>query len=207
MVDLPGSPADIADAERNGMTVTEWLALSNDARAWRREHPDQREHPKPASGTGTGIGPSHPAEPYDPGAPWAGARASVATPPGHAAEAAAPSGAVPAATPGLSPAGQGAQVILTGDAQAAARGGLHGTVVENTAARDAAIDAGHVAKGTTQAAADFATGVDPTAPGPKEIEGAKADTADRREGRDGARADTAAADKADADRKSAAEKA
>lgn len=44
---------------------------------------------------------------------------------------------------------QGAQVELTGDAQLAARGGSHRSIVENTAARDGAIAAGHVAPGTS----------------------------------------------------------
>lgn len=71
---------------------------------------------------------------------------------------AAVSGAVAELPPGVSPPGQGAQVVLTGDAQAAARGGTHGEIDANTAARDAAIAAGHVVSGTTAEAAADATG-------------------------------------------------
>lgn len=73
--------------------------------------------------------------------------------PPKALEPAAPSGAEAQIPPGLAPPGQGAQVVLTGDAQAAARGGVHGEISANTMARDAAISAGHVAEGTTAAAA------------------------------------------------------
>jgi len=97
--------------------------------------------PEPAARPG-----SNPADPADLGT-------------GHAAEPAAASGTEPEATPGLSPPGQGAQVILTGDAQDAARGGPHGDIVSNTVARDAAIAEGHVAPGTTaEAAANATTG-------------------------------------------------
>jgi hypothetical protein len=44
--------------------------------------------------------------------------------------------AAPEAPP---PKPQGAQVVLTGDAQAAARGELHGEIHKNVAARDAAM--------------------------------------------------------------------
>jgi hypothetical protein len=77
--------------------------------------------------------------------------------PGKPPQAAALAGAEPEPTPGLSPSGQGAQVVLTGDAQAAARGGPHGEIVANTKARDAAIVAGHVVPGTTAEAASDAT--------------------------------------------------
>lgn len=130
---------DETDWQRNGMTKAEWDALSDDARKWRRDHPRQDPIDAHRFDSAQGL----PAEP---------------SAPGHAAEEAAPSGAAPAATPGLSPGGQGAQVILTGDAQRAARGGVHGTIEENTAARDAAITEGHVVTGTTAAAADEATG-------------------------------------------------
>ena len=53
---------------------------------------------------------------------------------------------------GNAPLGQGAQVVLTGDAVAAARGGLHDTIDHNVEARDAAILAGHVVPGTTEEA-------------------------------------------------------
>ncbi len=43
----------------------------------------------------------------------------------------------------------GAQVHLTGAARAAARGGLHGDITDNTTARDMAIKAGEAADGTT----------------------------------------------------------
>lgn len=43
----------------------------------------------------------------------------------------------------------GAQVVLTGQARAAARGGLHGTIEANTAARDAAVGQGKAADGMT----------------------------------------------------------
>jgi hypothetical protein len=72
--------------------------------------------------------------------------------PGKEPEAAALAGVLPAPTPGLAPPGQGAQFTLTGDAQAAARGGLHGDMLLNVAARDAAILAGHVAPGATATA-------------------------------------------------------
>jgi hypothetical protein len=72
--------------------------------------------------------------------------------PGKEPELAALAGVLPEPTPGLAPPGQGAQVTLTGDAQAAARGGLHSDMLRNIAARDAAILAGHVAPGATQAA-------------------------------------------------------
>jgi hypothetical protein len=81
----------------------------------------------------------------------------VADDPGKVMEAAAPSGAEAQIPPGMAPPGQGAQVILTGDAQAAARGGVHGEIAENTMARDQAILAGHVVEGTTAAAAADAT--------------------------------------------------
>jgi hypothetical protein len=120
------------DAERNGMTEAEFAALSPEARAWRTEHP--RTDPPLTHGT-----------------------TPVSEEPGHAAEPSAVSGAVPASTPGLSPGGQGAQVVLTGDAQKAARGGMHGSIEANTIARDAAIVAGHVVSGTTAAAVEDAT--------------------------------------------------
>ncbi len=76
--------------------------------------------------------------------------------PGKGTEPAAPSGAKPHTEDGMAPPGQGDQVVLTGDAQAAARGGLHGDIEANTAARDEAIQAGHVEEGTTAAAAEGA---------------------------------------------------
>jgi hypothetical protein len=76
---------------------------------------------------------------------------------GKAAQPAAPSGAEGADTPGIAPLGQGAQVVLTGDAQAAARGGTHDDIQSNTVARDAAIAGGHVAEGATADAAADAT--------------------------------------------------
>lgn len=147
---MSDKPSDrmMSPAARNGMTDAEWNALSPDAQKWRTDHPTH---------AGTSDAPAAHAGPMDDDRP------------GHAPEAAAPSGAVPAATPGLSPPGQGAQVILTGDAQAAARGGLHGTIERNTAARDEAIADGHVVKGTTAAAADDATGA----------QGAEAEAAER----------------------------
>jgi hypothetical protein len=49
----------------------------------------------------------------------------------------------------------GAQVILTGEAKAAARGDMHGTIENNAAARDAAIASGHVDPDTSpEAVAD-----------------------------------------------------
>jgi hypothetical protein len=81
----------------------------------------------------------------------------VADDPGKVMEPAAPSGAATEVPPGMAPPGQGAQVVLTGDAQAAARGGVHGEIAENTMARDQAILAGHVVEGTTAAAAADAT--------------------------------------------------
>ena len=77
--------------------------------------------------------------------------------PGKVPEAAAPSGAQPDVPEGQAPLGQGVQVILTGDAQQAARGGTHGEIVENTIARDVAIAEGHVEPGTTAEAAGAAT--------------------------------------------------
>ena len=78
--------------------------------------------------------------------------------PGKTPEAAAASGAESDATPpGQAPLGQGAQVILTGDARDAARGGPHDDITTNTLARDSAIAAGHVADGTTAKAAEEAT--------------------------------------------------
>lgn len=74
---------------------------------------------------------------------------------------AAVAGAVADVAPGVSPPGQGAQVVLTGDAQAAARGGFGGDIHENTIARDAAIAAGHVVVGTTAEAAADATQIAP----------------------------------------------
>jgi hypothetical protein len=85
-------------------------------------------------------------------------------------EPAAPAGAEAQLPPGLSPPGQGAQVILTGDAQAAARGGIHGDIGLNTQARDQAIAAGHVVEGTTAVAAADAT----TIAGTDEIDEAEA---------------------------------
>jgi hypothetical protein len=76
---------------------------------------------------------------------------------GKAPVPAAASGAEPTIEAGFAPLGQGAQVVLTGDAQAAARGGTHDDIAANTAARDEAILAGHVAAGTTAAAAADAT--------------------------------------------------
>ena len=81
--------------------------------------------------------------------------------PGKDPEPAAPSGAEPDPTPGLAPPGIGAQVVLTGDAQAAARGGTHGDIVSNTVARDEAIAAGHIEPATADAAADATTGAIP----------------------------------------------
>lgn len=43
----------------------------------------------------------------------------------------------------------GAQVVLQGEARAAARGGLHGDILSNTIARDAAVGRGEAADGTT----------------------------------------------------------
>lgn len=43
--------------------------------------------------------------------------------------------------PESAPTPQGAQVVLTGDAQAAARGETHSEIAHNTAARDAAMSA------------------------------------------------------------------
>lgn len=81
--------------------------------------------------------------------------------PGKVPEAAALSGAEPEPTPGIAPLGLGAQVVLTGDAQAAARGGSHGDILANTVARDAAIAAGHIEPATAEAAADATTGAIP----------------------------------------------
>jgi hypothetical protein len=81
--------------------------------------------------------------------------------PGKEPEPAAAAGAEPQATPGLAPPGQGAQVVLTGDAQDAARGGTHGDIVANTIARDAAIVAGHIEPATAAAAADAISGSAP----------------------------------------------
>lgn len=61
---------------------------------------------------------------------------------------------------------RGGQIVLTGDAQRAARGELHGSIEANTHARDQAIDAGHVEGGTP-------TVVEPTAA--KAAEGEDAD--------------------------------
>jgi hypothetical protein len=77
--------------------------------------------------------------------------------PGKAPEEAAVSGADPTVAEGMAPLGQGAQVVLTGDAAAAARGGTHSEILYNTTARDEAILAGHVAPGTTASAAADAT--------------------------------------------------
>lgn len=74
------------------------------------------------------------------------------------AELAAPSGAEPTVAEGMPPFGQGAQVVLTGDAQAAARGATHGDIHANTAARDAAIVAGHIEPTTATAAAAAVSG-------------------------------------------------
>lgn len=81
----------------------------------------------------------------------------IAEGPGKAPEAAAVSGAEATLVEGQAPLGQGAQVVLTGDAVAAARGGTHGEIADNTMARDAAIAAGHVETGTTAEAAAAAT--------------------------------------------------
>jgi hypothetical protein len=79
----------------------------------------------------------------------------------HAARPSAPS-APPPSRPGAAPLqpsddgrtnAHGAQVVLSGDARNAARGGPHGTIEANTAARDAAIAAGHVTPDTVHAAA------------------------------------------------------
>lgn len=78
--------------------------------------------------------------------------------PGKEPEPAAPAGAEPAPTPGLAPLGLGAQVVLTGDAQTAARGGTHGDILANTVARDAAIAEGHIEPATAAAAADATSG-------------------------------------------------
>jgi len=77
--------------------------------------------------------------------------------PGKAPEPAAPSVDEPVVKDGMAPLGQGAQVVLTGAAQEAARGGTHGDVAANTTARDQAIADGHVIEGTTAAAASDAT--------------------------------------------------
>ena len=77
----------------------------------------------------------------------------VADAPGKMPEPAAPSGAEHVVEDGMAPIGQGAQVILTGAAQEAARGGTHSDVTSNTMARDQAIADGHVVEGTTAAAA------------------------------------------------------
>lgn len=85
--------------------------------------------------------------------------------PGHVAsetehgklpEDAALSGAEPNELEGKAPLGQGAQVVLTGDAQAAARGGTHGEIAANTVARDEAIKHGHIEHGATKDAASGA---------------------------------------------------
>lgn len=68
----------------------------------------------------------------------------------------------------------GAQVVLTGAARAAARGGLHGSIEENTMARDAAVGRGEAADGTTPDGStpdgrlppDVATGADQHRYGP-----------------------------------------
>lgn len=82
----------------------------------------------------------------------------VDDPPGKEAEPAALAGAEPEPTPGIAPLGQGAQVVLTGDAQAAARGGTHGDIVSNTVARDEAIVSGHIEPATADAAAAATSG-------------------------------------------------
>jgi hypothetical protein len=106
--------------------------------------------------------------------------------PGKDPEPAAPAGAEPSPTPGLAPPGQGAQVVLTGDAQAAARGGTHGDILANTIARDAAIEGGHIEPATAAAAADatFGTSADELDQGEAEaIAKVRADFAQRRAAR------------------------
>lgn len=68
----------------------------------------------------------------------------------------------------------GAQVVLSGRARAAARGGLHGDITSNTIARDAEVAAGNAADGTTvdgstpdgRLPPDVATGADQPEYGP-----------------------------------------
>lgn len=59
---------------------------------------------------------------------------------------------------GINPLTQhlGAQIALTGPAQAAARGETHGSIVENTEAREKAMADGHVVDGATRDSADQA---------------------------------------------------
>jgi hypothetical protein len=85
-------------------------------------------------------------------------------PTGKMPEPAAPSIDAPVVKDGMAPLGQGAQVVLTGAAKEAARGGTHGDVTANTMARDQAIADGHVVEGTTaQAASDAMEGQPPVA--------------------------------------------
>ena len=92
-------------------------------------------------------------------------------------------------TPGSLKPEHGAQNHLTGEARAAARGGLHGDILSNTIARDAAVSRGEAADGLTvdgstpdgRAQPDVADGADQAtfgAPGTGEgLPGVKPDTA------------------------------
>jgi colicin import membrane protein len=106
--------------------------------------------------------------------------AAPAAPAGRAStDAAAASGPSHGATPPVNapnpptppPFVSGAQVILTGEAKAAARGDMHGSIEHNTAERDAAIASGHVDPDTSpEAVADTlaaSVGSTPTTLDPK----------------------------------------
>jgi hypothetical protein len=142
------------DWDKNGMSEAEWNALSEAARDWRRRHPSHADH----EGARTGV-----AGAAAGGAPAPGAAPAGSSPAGsgQAARAAAgadlsPHGATPPVDaenpPPPPPMVSGGTVILTGDAKAAARGDLHGTIEHNTRARDQAMLAGHVDPDTSPVA-------------------------------------------------------
>lgn len=111
---------DDTDWARNDMTEAEWNALAPTDREWRKAHP---KHPSPVTGGPTG--------------------ARGATAPQRTTMVDTSRGG-PSILPEPVRDDRGAQVILTGDARAAARG-VHGSIEANTMARDAAISDGQVA--------------------------------------------------------------
>ena len=65
---------------------------------------------------------------------------------------------VPIPTPGSVKPEHGDQVRLTGEARAAARGALHGDILSNTIARDAAVSRGDALDGQTIESGEHAPG-------------------------------------------------
>lgn len=158
-------PDTDTDWAKNGMTEAEWNALSPEARIWRAGYP--RVDAKPVQAQAQGQQAPQPAQSQPAGSGPARTQAQRDQQEGRLQPGTSPPVNVdnPPAPP---PVVSGAQVILTGDAKAAARGDLHGSIAENTAARDRAIAEGHVDPDTSpEAIADtLAASVGSTPPPP-----------------------------------------